>query len=411
VVGDLPHGAIRRALALFPVLLTGAMLLGQAFALLAPAGPRDAHGIVKGHDFVHFYTLGVVARSGQLATLYETRPLNETMWRVVPEARPGLFLPLYGPQVAVAFAPLAAMPYERAVHVWLVVSLLLYGAAVVGIVWLVPASAVPRAAVALTLVLNPALAALVTSGQTSAVALMAFVIAWFAFDQQRPWAAGIALGLLWYKPTLAAGVVAMLLVAGEWRVLGGFAVAAILQLALGWTWAGTPVVLAYLRTLASFVAEGGIPASQPEHLHSLLGFWRLLLGRGMVSAVLWIVSAGLVLSYARRAWRLAAGDRSVQIALLCLVAVLLAPHLYVYDLVLLAPALVILWTWSDRRPELPGLRTLQWLVGLAAVAPLSDAVAATTSVQLSTCVLTALVLQFARVLSASQASPGAMPSE
>ena len=132
MAGDLPHGAIRRALSLLPVLLTGAILLWQAFALLAPAGPRDAHGIVKGHDFVHFYTLGVVARSGQLATLYENRTLNETMWRVVPEARPGVFLPLYGPQVAAAFAPLAALPYERAVHVWLVVSLLLYGAAAAG---------------------------------------------------------------------------------------------------------------------------------------------------------------------------------------------------------------------------------------------------------------------------------------
>ena len=127
--------------------------------------------------------------------------------------------------------------------------------------------------------------------------------------------------------------------------------------------------------------------------------------------VLWIVSAGLVLEYARRAWRLAPGDGSVQIALLCPVAVLLAPHLYVYDLVLLAPALVTLWTWSERRAGLPGLRTFQWLVGLAAVAPLSDAVAAATSVQLSTCVLTALVLQFAGVLSASQASAGAMPSD
>ena len=133
---------------------------------------------------------------------------------------------------------------------------------------------------------------------------------------------------------------------GSWR---GFAIAAILQLALGWMWAGTPVVLAYLRTLAGIVAEGGIPASQPEHLHSLLGFWRLLLGPGMPSTVLWIVSAGVVVEYARRAWRLAGGDRSIQIALLCLVAVLLAPHLYVYDLVLLAPALVTLWTWSESR--------------------------------------------------------------
>jgi hypothetical protein len=265
--------------------------------------------------------------------------------------------------------------------------------------------------VALTLGLNPALAALVTSGQTSAIALAAFVIAWFAFSRKRAWAAGLALGLLWYKPTLAAGVVALLLVTSEWRILAGFAMAAILHLALGWMWAGTPVVLAYLRVLAGIVADGGIPASQPEHLHSLLGFWRLLLGPGMPSTVLWIVSAGLVVEYARRAWHLGRGDWSIPIALLCLVAVLLAPHLYVYDLVLLAPALLTLWTWSERRAGLPGVRTLQWLVGLAAVAPLSDAIAAATSVQLSTCVLTALVLQFARVLSALQAPAGAVPSD
>jgi len=401
VVDDLPHAAIRRGLALLPVVLTGAMLLAQSIALLAPAGPRDANGIVKGHDFAHFYTLGVIARSGELAHLYDSQALNDTMWRAVPETRYGIFLPLYGPHVAAAFAPLAALPYERAAQVWLLSSLVLYAAAAAGIVWLLPASPVPRVVVALTLALNPALGPLVTSGQTSAVALAALVIGWFALTRRQPWAAGVALGLLWYKPTLVIGVAALLLAAGEWRMLAGFGAAALLQIALGWMWAGTAATVAYLRTMTGIVAAGGIPASQPEHLHSLLGFWRLLLGPGAPSLVLWIASSLVVLAYARRVWRLAGSDSSLQIAALCLAAVLLAPHLYVYDLLLLSPALAALWTWSERGSRLSSERMLQWLVGLAAVAPLSDAIAAASGIQLSTCVVTALSVQCARAIARS----------
>lgn len=408
---DLPHGAIRRALALLPVLLTGVILLAQALALLRPAGPLDASGIVKGRDFAHFYTLGVLARSGRVAQLYDAGVLNDTMWRVVPETRPGVFLPLYGPQVAAAFGPLAALSYERAVEVWLATSLLLYAAAAAGIVWLLPPSPVPRAVVAVTLGLNPALAPLIISGQTSAVALIAVVVAWLALGKGRRWVAGLALGLLWYKPTLALGVAALLLIAGEAQLIAGFGLAALLQFALGWMWAGTPVMIDYVKTLSGFVAAGGIPASQPEHLHSLLGFWRLLLGRGVITTALWMVSGGVVLIYARRAWHRAGPDRSLQIAIVALTAVLLAPHLYVYDLVLLAPALVVLWTWSERVPGLSGVRGLQWLVGLAAVAPLSDAVAVVWPLQLSTCVLTALVIQFARVVTRRPAVASSVASD
>jgi hypothetical protein len=399
-VGELPHRAIRRALALLPVLLTGAMLLGQAISLRVPPGPRDSQGIVKGHDFAHFYTLGVIGRSGELRQLYDGRALNDTMWRAVPATQHDIYLPLYGPQVAAAFAPLAALPYERAAQVWLLASLLMYAGAAAGIVWLVPASPVPRVVVALTLALNPALGPLVTSGQTSAVALIAFVIGWFALARHQRWAAGLALGLLWYKPTLVFGVAALLLVMGEWRMLAGFAAAAVLQLAIGWMWAGTTVIVAYIRTMIGIVAAGGIPASQPEHLHSLLGFWRLLVGPGIPSALLWLASSLVVLTYLRRVWRLAAADPSLQIGALCLAAVLLAPHLYVYDLVLLSPALVAFWAWSERSPS--GARMFQLLVALAAVAPLSDRIAALVGLQLSTCVIAALSVQCARVLAKAQ---------
>ena len=158
MVADLPHRAIRRGLALLPVLLTGTLLLWQTALLMAPPGRRDAQGLVKGHDFAHFYTLGAIARTGPLSALYDTRALSETMWRLLPETRPGVFLPLYGPQVAMACAPLAALDYEHAVQVWLTTTVSLYAAAAVGIVLLLPTSPVPRSVLVLSHALNPALA-------------------------------------------------------------------------------------------------------------------------------------------------------------------------------------------------------------------------------------------------------------
>jgi hypothetical protein len=394
----LPHATIARHLALLPLYVAAAFLAAQLAGLLATPGPRDAAGHVKGHDFAHFYALGSVARHGTPTDLYDIRALTETMWRVVPASSPDAFVPVYGPQVALAFVPLAALPYASALWAWLAIGVACYVAACALAVARVPGLRARRATLWILLLGSPALNVLLVAGQTSAVALVAVACSWWALDRGRPVLAGACLGVLAYKPSLAAGVLAVVVFAREWRIVGGMLAVAVAQVGAGAAWAGMAVIERHAGTLASSIAAGGMDASQPQHLHSLAGFWRLLLGAGWPASALYAVSALAVVALAARAWR-RAGSPGARIAVLSAATVLAAPHLYVYDLVVLVPALVVLWDLAER--QAPPLRTwgraAAWLAWLA---PLSGPLALATRVQWATPVLVVALVLLARMGSA-----------
>lgn len=60
----------------------------------------------------------------------------------------------------------------------------------------------------------------VVLGQNAPFALLLAMVAIWALKNDRPWLAGLAVGGLWYKPTLALGFVALFLIRGRWRELG-----------------------------------------------------------------------------------------------------------------------------------------------------------------------------------------------
>jgi hypothetical protein len=91
-----------------------------------------------------------------------------------------------------------------------------------------------------------------------------------------------------------------------------------------------------------------------------------------------------------------------------LATVLVNPHLYVYDLVLLAPAYLLLWEWAlehetrtvgEVLPTLPlpwlrrrSFRLYQWLLYFCYLSPLFAIVAIVTRIQFSVPALTLLGL-------------------
>ena len=224
------------------------------------------------------------------------------------------------------------------------------------------------------------------------------MLAWWALARRRSWLAGLALGLLWCKPTLAAGAAALLLLAGEWQALAGIVGGAALQLVVAWSWAGTTVMGAYARTLTSVVTRGGIPASQPEHLHSLSGFWRLLLGDGPLAPILSAIIGIVVVVGAARVWRLSHDDPSLRIAAVALVVVLTAPSL----------RLRLGGAGAGSRGPLDMDRACPWPSGRQGAAmahgggrggALSGPIAAATAIQVSTVALAGLLLLECRALS------------
>src|SRR6266705_6704296 len=66
---------------------------------VATPGLRDRNGLLKGTDFLHFYTLGSLALQGRGDLLYEMRAQSLLAQKLVPEAAGSSYVPLYGPQV------------------------------------------------------------------------------------------------------------------------------------------------------------------------------------------------------------------------------------------------------------------------------------------------------------------------
>jgi hypothetical protein len=84
---------------------------------------------------------------------------------------------------------------------------------------------------------------------------------------------------------------------------------------------------------------------KPYQMHSLRSFWAMLVPWGNVSFALYVAAALAVLWMTVRYWKTAA-PLSLRFSAMLIATVLVAPHLTVYDLVILAPAFLLISDWS-----------------------------------------------------------------
>jgi hypothetical protein len=105
------------------------------------------------------------------------------------------------------------------------------------------------------------------------------------------------------------------------------------------------------------------------HTHSLRTFWTMLLPWPSAALALYIVSALLILVLTIACWR-SNLPLSVRYSALLFATVLLAPHLTVYDLVILAPAFLLLSDWLVSHSDYPATPQLKLLLYLAFLLPL-----------------------------------------
>src|SRR5512141_794089 len=83
--------------------MVAVVLWALAALMLVRPGPRDPFGTLKGADFVHFYTLGELARRGDAARLYDAAALYSEQLRLVPASAGDHFVPIYPPQTGLLF--------------------------------------------------------------------------------------------------------------------------------------------------------------------------------------------------------------------------------------------------------------------------------------------------------------------
>jgi hypothetical protein len=345
---------------------------------------RDRSGNLKGTDFLHLYVLGSLAADHRGDDLYDTNAQASLAAQRVPEAAGIRYLPLYPPQVSLFFAPLSHLSYGWALVVWWIFSAVVYGACCYSI-WRACPKLRDHAATVLILALAfPAFFHLIAWGQTSAVALACFTLMFFLLRARRDFLAGVALGCLIFKPQLGLAAAVLFVCVGRWKIVAGAALSAAAQLSLGDLYYGAEPLRAWMQRLLHVRDVLALLEPKPYQTHSLRTFWSMLLPWTTVTFGLYILSAIAVLGLTIAIWRRGAQvPMALRYSALLFATVLVAPHLTVYDLVILAPAFLLLSDWIVGHSFQRLSRTLGTTLYFVYVLPLLGPLAVWTHIQLS----------------------------
>ena len=381
-------------------------------------GSFDRAGNIKFQDFLSFYISGKLIAQGRAADLYNQPARDAEMLAIVqthvatdafvrldnanpvshestipPTTPTNVRLPnLYGPQFSLLFVPLTRLPFMIAAQVWVALSLICFFACIHLVLTSCPSLLPYSRTVMLCAVAFPPLFHFFVRGQNSVLVLLCFTAAYLSFRTQHNWLVGIALGFLIFKPPFLVAIPVVLLLAQTWKPLVALLVSAAAQLAFTRIYFGSAVMHAYFATLChiSRAIDTAELSLAPIQMHSLRSFWSLLIPWPGVALVLYAVSSIVIIVMAAAAWRSSA-PLALRFSALTLAAVLVNPHLFVYDLLVLAPVLLLVVDWTLTNPQHPSSSALRVLAYLSFLLPLFGPLCQWTHVQLSVPAFTVLL--------------------
>jgi glycosyl transferase family 87 len=333
--------------------MLAAVVMWIVAAVIAFAGPgyRSIFGPLKGSDFIQFYTLGHLDARTAPATLYNPAAFYQLQTQLVPESSAERYLIVYPPHVTLLFRPLAVFSYGRAALLWAAILAALY-AVCVWLAWRPVRNVLDdwRLLIAAAAAFPP-FWYLVLHGQTTVVPLLAFCLGWMALERRRSFLAGMAFGLLMLKPQFALVLVVLTLICGEWAMVAGAAVSVGLQVAGTAALLGTSVLWDYATLVTRLPLLRELLAPRPEQMHSISALTDRLPDDWGV--ILWALLSAAVMFRTVQVWRLNV-PVAVRMGILVLGSVLVNPHVFVYDLTVLAPALVWFagWACAEAQPRL-----------------------------------------------------------
>lgn len=351
-------GARRLETVLFALLAAGAaafLFNESTFAVL------DRSGKVRGRDFLQFYIAGRLAPHHD-AGMYNHARFFALQQQLLPvdELNPRYY-PLYPPTVALAFIPLARLPYERAIEIWWLIQtacLLAAGKLLINLGgvppqqrrlgWLILATFYPAWLAILNGQLSPLLLLVVTLGLS---------LRQRSSSTPAQLLSGLVLSCLALKPQLAALVMVWLALRLDWRTAFGFAAGLGAQFgAVAWI-LGWEAWRDYAQNLGVYSQLSGIYRFTPDYEQSLSGILINLFGP---QRAVWFKTIHLLVAMAAAVglWRIVHAERSAaatrqrpvvrehfqakELAGVVLFCLLGTPHLLVYDLSLLLAPIALL---------------------------------------------------------------------
>ena len=376
------------------IMIVSALFLGVGM-IWAKGGMTPWHTTVGG-DFPAYYVAGQILREAGPSHLYDRLLQVHRYHELIPNETPRATLPYaYPPALALVMSPLTRLSYLAATLAWAGICLALYAAGV-GLLWRT-CDAIGRAdrvvAVLFCLAFEPFIVECIHGGQLCAVGFFAVCAALALHRGGKFFAAGLALGLLAYKPTLLLALLPAPALGRQWRMLAGIAATVCAGAVLGIAAMGMGPTIDFLKLMCTYAHAVSAGAGFPLFKYvDICAFVKLLEHRPDAQvwpvAIVGILVAGTLAGRAFRSARYSA-------AWIIMLMGLLVCNLYVgiYDSVLAAAAL---WLMADASYRRDGRLSedVRWLIVAVFIAPwVTQLTARFLGVQIFTLVLAAVAAQ------------------
>jgi hypothetical protein len=302
-----------------------------------------------GADFVQFYSAAILSRTNP-DKLYDPEAQKEIQKRFSPGARSGIHWPyLHAPFFTILLIPLGAVSYVGAYWVWTAFTVFLTLLSVVIMIRLDPTRR-PSLALGIAVAYGaPVLYWLISTGQTTAVALFIWTLAFVLFKKNRLYWSGFVLGFLSYRAQYMMVVLPLLAMRRMWIGILGVGTSCLLLVIVGGLMFSIHSYPAYIESLAQQSQRIVILTQPLSHYVTLYGFFREILPHAW--AVSGTILAALPLIYwLWRVWRKVvapqSSDADLQWAMMLTTTLLLMHHGFVYDLILLTVPILLLYPYS-----------------------------------------------------------------
>lgn len=356
-------------LKLYPPHIPVLMLIAWSISLFLGSGLTDISGTIVGSDFIAFFTAGKLYLSHNLQHLYDLPTQYLFQKSIVAPIFYKGFTPYINPPFAVPFfAIFSHSSYLSGLLLWWLFGLLM----VLLVIFLLRRDLDLLKHFSMirlsyySLLFPPSLIWFIF-GQNTAVSLVLYALFLVYFRRSRDFLAGIFLGLLLFKPQLCLAPGLVVLLNRRWKTIAGALITGCFWVSAITPFIGFKPLLDYVRVLpylsdiirlrpnidSLHYAFGITTANIDYHtwgVISVFGFWSLLVDAlsTRVSDMLYLFTLAAGIAYLYKAWRKAEwqpGTRSwdLRMAGSLTLGLVLTPHLFSYDLMLLVLPIALVW--------------------------------------------------------------------